>query len=119
MSSGSAITDVTFRVPAQQTPANVSAFGVVFVDVERSGSAILEAYDASGTLLGRFAAPVMKAGGPHSFVGVRFQSALVARVRITSGDAALSALSRDLSDGGATDLVVMDDFVYAEPQPRI
>jgi len=33
-------------------------------------------------------------------------------VRITSGNAALSA---GVLDGGAIDLVVMDDFIYGEP----
>jgi hypothetical protein len=38
-------------------------------------------------------------------------------VLITSGDAALSTTITDLSAGGSEDLVVMDDFVYGEPQP--
>lgn len=40
----------------------------------------------------------------------------IARVRITSGNAALGT---GVNDGGATDLVVMDDFVYAEPQALV
>jgi hypothetical protein len=46
-----------------------------------------------------------------------FDSPIVARVVITSGNAALSAAVNDLSSGGTKDLVVMDDFVYGEPQP--
>src|SRR3989449_10385319 len=41
----------------------------------------------------------------------------VARVLITSGEAALSATVADLSASGTKDLVVMDDFVYGEPRP--
>ena len=44
-------------------------------------------------------------------------SVIVARVLITSGDAALDATITDVSAGGTQDLVVMDDFVYGEPQP--
>jgi hypothetical protein len=43
-------------------------------------------------------------------------SPMVARVRITSGQRALGADVQDLSDGGNQDLVVMDDFLYSEPQ---
>jgi hypothetical protein len=45
-----------------------------------------------------------------------FDSSIVAQVRITSGQRALGADVQDLSDGGNLDLVVMDDFLYAEPQ---
>src|SRR5437764_397277 len=38
-------------------------------------------------------------------------------VLITSGEAALDATSTDVSADGTQDLVVMDDFVYGEPQP--
>jgi hypothetical protein len=37
--------------------------------------------------------------------------------RAEGGDATLSATITDLSAGGTNDLVVMDDFVYGEPQP--
>ena len=46
-----------------------------------------------------------------------FAAPIVARVRITCGDAALSATITDVSAGGTKDLVVMDDFVYGEPHP--
>jgi hypothetical protein len=52
-----------------------------------------------------------------SFIGAVFDSPVIARVLITSGDAELSAAVNDLSAGGTKDLVVMDDFVYGEPQP--
>jgi hypothetical protein len=47
---------------------------------------------------------------------VVFQSPIVARVEITSGQRALGADVQDLSDGGNLDLVVMDDYLYAEPE---
>jgi hypothetical protein len=39
---------------------------------------------------------------------------LISRVRITSGNSPLGA---GTNDGGAFDVAVMDDFLYAEPQP--
>jgi hypothetical protein len=54
----------------------------------------------------------------HSFVGFKFASAIVARVRITSGTGALGAQVRDVTNDGTVDLVVMDDFLYSEPVPQ-
>ena len=55
---------------------------------------------------------------PMSFVGVSFNAGeRVARVRITSGDASVSTGVDDISNGGLSDVVVMDDFIYGEPQP--
>jgi len=51
-------------------------------------------------------------------VGVKFASALIARVRITAGTGALGAQAQDVSNGGTYDLVVMDDFLYSEPVPQ-
>lgn len=53
----------------------------------------------------------------QSFAGTVLDAAVVTRVRITSGQAPLAATRAD-SGAGATglDLVVMDDFLYGEPQ---
>lgn len=115
--TGSAAMEAEFQVPGATTPAAVRGFGVVFVDVDRAGSASLEFFGATGSL-GRFEAPVQSAGSRFSFLGVVFQDTVVTRVRIVSGNAALSAGVRDVSDGGRDDLVAMDDFLYSEPQAR-
>jgi hypothetical protein len=115
---GSPVMDVTFRVAAGTTPAVVSAFGVVFADVDVAGATKIEAFDRAGKSLGVFAAPVRTDASGHSFVGIKFASALIARVRITSGTGALGAQAQDVSNGGTSDLVVMDDFIYAEPVPQ-
>ncbi len=114
---GSTVMETEFQVPGTTTPAVVRGFGVVFVDVDRQGSATLEFFGPSGSL-GLFEAPVQSAGSPLSFLGVVFQDTVVSRVRIVSGRAPIGAGVKDLSDGGSQDLVVMDDFLYSEPQPR-
>jgi hypothetical protein len=116
MPIGSASLTTTFRVPGSETPAATRGFGLVFSDVERGGSASIMLFDAEGRSLGRYNAPVRSDPAGFSFVGVVFASPIVAQVRITSGQRALGADVQDLSDGGNLDLVVMDDYLYAEPQ---
>ena len=121
----------TFFVPGSNVPANSTGFGVVFSDVDRLGSATIRLFDAEGRSLGLYTAPVAPSG--LSFVGVVFPRAIVARVEIRSGDAAIAPGATDVSDlrrsnddrGDDTrddrrgehshDLVIMDDFIYGEP----
>jgi len=116
MPLGSASLTTTFRVPGSETPAATRGFGLVFSDVERGGAASIMLFDAEGRSLGRYNAPVRSDAAGFSFVGVVFESPIVAQVRITSGQRALGADVQDLSDGGNLDLVVMDDYLYGEPQ---
>jgi hypothetical protein len=108
------ITDVLFFVPGTATPAVVSGFGVVFSDVERSDSTKLEFYDVQGRLIfSGFAPAVPGAHESLSFIGASFPTPQIAIVRIISGNAVLSA---EAINDDANDLVVMDDFIYGEPQ---
>jgi len=115
---GSTITDVTFQVAGDSTPAVVAGFGVVFSDVDNATSTKLEAFDKAGKTLGTFYAPARSDASGLSFVGIKFGSALIARVRITSGTGALGAQAVDVTDGGTADLVIMDDFLFSEPVPQ-
>ena len=115
---GSPIVDVTFEVAGGTAAALVTGFGVVFEDVDVAGATKLEAFDKAGKKLGTFVAPVRSDATGHSFVGFKFASPIVARVRITSGSGALGAQAQDVTSGGKSDLVVMDDFLYAEPIPQ-
>ena len=116
MPIGSAEMTVSFRVAGTETLAATRGFGVVFSDVERVGAASIKLFDAQGRSLGQYHAPARSDPAGFSFVGVVFGSAVVAQVRIASGQRALSSGVQDLSDGGNLDLVVMDDYLYAEPQ---
>ena len=112
----------------------VSGFGAVFTDVDRPDGSRGKNQRAStriqyfGTasddddddddgddgekLLFSGFVPASPGDGSLSFLGIVFDDSRIARVRITSGSV---APGRD--DGGKRDVVVMDDFLYGEPQP--
>jgi hypothetical protein len=116
VSLGSATMDVNFFVAGSNTPALVTGFGSVFGDVGRSGKTSIQYFDASGKLLASVSAPAKADATGLSFVGVVFDSPVVARVRIIAGEAPLSATAIDFAHGAVyPDLVVMDDFIYGEP----
>jgi hypothetical protein len=121
------ITEALFFIPGTNggTPATVSGFGAVFTDVDqpdgsgpgkkrgnRGASTLIEYFDADGKLLFSSFVPASPGEATLSFFGVVFSDAPIARVRITSGDTAPGP-----DDGGKHDIVVMDDFIYGEPQP--
>jgi hypothetical protein len=110
------VTDVTFSIPGTSgaVPATVSAFGAVFSDVD-SDSTSMEFFDASDVSLGSFGVPSLAGDATFSFLGVLFDAGeQISRVRITTGNVPLSSFE----DGDLYDLVVMDDFLYAEPVPE-
>ena len=113
---GSNVQDVHFFVPGTKAPAAVRGFGSIFTDVETDGSTTIEYYSAAGSLgVYKVAA---SANGGLSFLGVDFGENVVTRVRIVSGSVAPGAGVLDISDGGAYDIAVMDDFIYGEPIAR-
>jgi len=116
MPVGSNQVDVDFRLVGTTTPGMVKGFGAVFADVDRPGSTTIEFFDADDVRIGVVTAPNHGGAQLLSFVGAVFEAPIVARVRITSGEAPLTATSTDVTAGGTTDLVVMDDFVYGEPR---
>jgi hypothetical protein len=107
---GSTITDTHFFVPGSATPATTNGMGVVFTDVDSTGSAKLEYFDAAGNLIDTVVAPASPNGG-LSFAGETFTGVeRVSRVRITSGTSTTLT-----SDPAGQDTVAMDDFIYGEP----
>lgn len=112
---GSNILDVNFFVPGSATLATTSAFGSIFTDVDIANTTSLQFFDASNNSLGTFFAPTANNG--LSFLGIQFNAGeRVSRVRIISGNTAVGP-----TEAGAADIVVMDDFIYAEtsgvPEP--
>jgi hypothetical protein len=113
---GSNITDGFFFLPGSNgaLPATVSGFGAVFSDVDLAGTTI-EYFNTDGNLVHTGSVPAgTVADQSLSFLGVVFDAGeFIARVRITTGNAALAP---GVNDGGAVDLVAMDDFLYSEPR---
>ena len=110
---GSNITDVRFFVPGTLLATTTSAFAAIFVDVEVAALTRIDFFDASDTLI--FTRDAMVAGNQGlSFVGaVANAGERISRVRLTSG---LNTITRNGVLGNPNDdVVVMDDFLYAEP----
>lgn len=105
---------IGFEEPGQDVPATVRGFGVVFSDVDVANNTSLEFFDGNKSL-GRFFAPVQSQGSKHSFLGVYFKKQRVTRIVVQHGNGLLNKGEKDISAGGATDLVILDDFMYDEP----
>src|SRR5947207_2996617 len=108
----STITENLFFIPGTTHSATVKGFGAVFTDVNTDTSTKIEYFDVGGNLL--FSRNVLPQPTPRaglSFLGVGFDTASVFLVRITSGNRILKVPNLDV--------VVMDDFIYGEPQALV
>ena len=113
---GSNQLDQLFQVAGQPTPAVVRAFGIVFSDVDLADKTTIQLFAKDGSSLGTYSAPVRSSAEGLSFVGVTYTDAVIARVRITLGTGALGTNVNDVTAGGTTDLVVLDNLIYGEPR---
>ena len=123
---GSNITEARFFIPGSNgsIPAAVSGFGAVFSDVDEPdgdgprkrhrnhdrGSTVIEYFGVNGKRIFSSFVPASPGEGSFSFFGIVFDDARIARVRITTGDEAPGP------DDDKRDIVMMDDFLYGEPQ---
>jgi len=122
---GSTVTDTLFFVPGtSDVKAVTRGFGVVFSDVDlpdggddpspkqggKRASTLIEFFGARGELLFSSFAPASPGDGNLSFFGIVFDDARIASVRITTG------ATPGLDDSPKRDVVMMDDFIYGEPQ---
>ena len=113
---GGNVIDASFHVAGAATAAGVTGFGVILADVDLDNTTSIELLDKDGRSLGRFFAPKRSDANGHSFVGAKFDTPIVARVKITCGNGALGVGVNDLSSGGTLDLVVVDNVIYGEPK---
>ncbi len=125
---GSNITEALFFVPGfmGNFPATIRGFGAVFTDVDepngvgpllrrgnpRGASTLMEYFDRDGRLIFSSFVPASPGDGSLSFFGIVFDDARIARVRITTGN-----VPPGPNDDRENDIVMMDDFIYGEPQP--
>ncbi|MEQ1679916.1 MAG: hypothetical protein ABL950_04865 [Nitrospira sp.] len=124
------VTEALFFVPgpgAETKPATTRGFGAVFTDIDqpngssadylngnRKPSTIVEYFDTTGASIYTSSVPASPGDKSMSFLGIVFTDARIAKVKITSGDTAPGP-----NDDGTHDIVMMDDFFFGEPQPRL
>jgi hypothetical protein len=116
------VTTAQFFVPGGgDVAATTKAFGAVFSDVDQQndkwghgGSTVLLFYGVYGNLLYRAEVPASEGEASFSFTGVLFDEARVAFVRIRTGNALPGT-----DDDKRHDVVMMNDFIYGEPQAVI
>ena len=110
------ITDVQFFIPGTAIATTTSAFGLIFTDVEVAGLTKLEFFDASDALI--YSHNALVAGNQGlSFLGATVTGGSISRVRITSGLNTIAA--NGVLGNPNDDVVVMDDFLYAEPTQAV
>ena len=113
------VTNAQFFVPGGgEVAATTKAFGAVFSDVDQQdgkwdhgATTSVLFYDAYGDLLYRADVPASQGDASFSFVGVSLDEARIAYVRIRTGNVAPGG-----DDSRKRDVVMMDDFIYGEPQ---
>ena len=120
---GSNITEASFSIPGTNgnAPATVRGFGAVFTDVDqpdgtgavvpRKGSTLIDYFDKNGRLIFSSFVPAAPGDGSLSFFGIKFDDARIASIRIKTGDVAPGP-----NDDRQHDIVMMDDFIYGEPE---
>jgi hypothetical protein len=119
---GSNITEASFSIPGTNgtARATVRGFGAVFTDVDQEDgvgvaakgvSTRMEYFDRNGALVFSSVVPASPGDGSLSFFGIQFDDARIASVRITAGNVAPGP-----KDDQGHDIVMMDDFIYGEPQ---
>jgi hypothetical protein len=124
----STVTEVQFFVPGSSGASSATSrgFGAIFSDVDlpdgsgpgskqgnRKASTLVEYYGLDGELLYSSFVSAAPGDAGFAFLGITFDDARIASVRITSGNVAPGP-----DDGGKRDVVMMDDFIYGEPQSR-
>jgi hypothetical protein len=123
---GSNITEASFSIPGTNgnAPATVRGFGAVFTDVDQpdgsplsatgtshKASTLIDYFDKHGRLIFSSSVAAAPGDGNLSFFAIKFDDARIASVRIKTGDVAPGP-----NDNKQHDIVMMDDFIYGEPE---
>jgi len=111
---GAAKWPVSFQKAGTDASASVQGFGAVFSDVDEGNTTSLELFNGTKSI-GKFFVPAHDNTSSFSFLGVYFKnSEHITKVLVTH-DGFLAEGTKDVSDGGTRDLIVLDDFIYSEP----
>jgi hypothetical protein len=112
---GSITTQGLFFIPGTNggVAAEVDGFGAVFTNVELANTTKIDFFDPSGNLVTEQFVPTGTGAASLSFLGVFGEE--IGSVTITSGTNPLASGTNDNPAGGVN-LVVMDDFLFGEPQ---
>ena len=99
-------------------PAATRGFGAIFLNVRIANTTSIEYFNGTRSL-GKFFVPT-GTQGQAEFLGELFATPIVTSVQIVCGTDAIFAFdgvnnSATTTDGNGHNLVVTDDFVYAEP----
>jgi hypothetical protein len=108
---------ITPQVAGLAEAATVRGFGIVFSDVDEANSTFLEYFDGSKSL-GKFFVPAHNSQSSFSFLGVYFKEEKVTAIKV-GHKGTLASGGKDVSDGGTSDLVILDNFLYDEPVKRV
>lgn len=123
---GTNVTEVHFYLPGTKTRGLSRGFGAVFSDVDIVGSTTISYFGEGGTPLGTWSAEPVFGQRGYSFLGALFNTSIVSFVRIQAGTGALGSDPGFITTGPSlpptrgtptVDVVVMDDFYFAEPIP--
>lgn len=112
---GSNRTEARFFVPGGgELPAATNGFGAIFSDVDSQNpsartSTTLSFVGVNGKVVHTAIVPASPGDASLSFLGVLFDEAVIAGVRIQAGRVAPGPNPKH-------DVVMMDDFIYGEPQ---
>lgn len=119
----------SFTLAGTFTEAATRGFGAIFLDVELPETSSIEYFNGSESL-GKFFVETAASGEP-SFLGVLFDEPVVTRVELILGNGAIFDLAEEIpvftpvidpipgdvdDPENGVDLVVTDDFLFAEPE---
>ena len=119
---GSNITEASFSIPGTNgtAPSAVRGFGAVFTGVDqpdganggrKQASTLIRYFDKDNKLIFTGFVPASPGDGSLSFFGIKFDDARIASVEIKTGDVAPGPNNDEHHD-----IVMMDDFIYGEPE---
>lgn len=113
---------VDFKVPGSDIAAGVTGYGAMFVDVDEARKTSMKYFDRNGCLIARVEAQALDKG--LSFAGITVLDPrnpgkllpVIARVEMKLGDISVERFTNTWTGRERTDLVVVDDLLYGEPQ---